>query len=59
MSQKVKSLYLDDIEVRDVSIEFGNLKNNYGINGFIGTDVLSKFKVTFDFINQEIIFKSY
>lgn len=56
MSQKIKSLHLDDTEVRNVSIEFGNLKNNYGINGFVGTDVLSKFKVTFDFLNQEIIF---
>lgn len=38
------------------SIEFGDLQNNYGINGFIGTDILSQFKIEIEFINQEITF---
>lgn len=56
VSQEIESLCFGDIQIRNISIEFGNLKNDYGINGFIGTDVLSKFKITIDFINNEILF---
>ena len=56
VSQKVESLSIGDIEINDLQIEFGSLQNSYGINGFIGTDVLSRFQVNIDFSNQEIHF---
>jgi len=56
VSQKVESLGFGDIEINNLNIEFGNLQSNYDINGFIGTDVLSRFHVSIDFLNKEISF---
>jgi len=58
MSQKVESLILGDIKINNLQIEFGNLQNSYGINGFIGTNILSQFQVNIDFSNQKINFIS-
>lgn len=52
LSQKVDSLIIDRQPIHDIDIEFGNIGNNLGINGFIGTNVLSRFKLTLDFVNQ-------
>jgi len=58
MSQKVESLILGDIEIKNLQIEFGSLQNSYGINGFIGTNILSQFEVNIDFSKQKINFIS-
>lgn len=58
VSQKVESLCFGEIKVNNLYIEFGNLQNSYGINGFIGTDVLSKFYISIDFLKNEIILDS-
>ena len=52
--QRVSKIVIDDTELNDIEIEFGNLKSDFGINGFIGNDVLSRFTFTVNFINHDI-----
>ncbi len=56
LSQNIKTIELNNSILNNLDIEFGDLQNSYGINGFIGTDILSQFKVNIDFVNQEISF---
>ena len=56
VSQNIKAIELNNSILNNLDIEFGDLQNSYGINGFIGTDILSQFKVNIDFVNQEINF---
>ncbi len=42
--------------LQNVDIEFGDLNIDYGINGFIDTDLLSRFDVTLNFSKKEIDF---
>jgi hypothetical protein len=54
LSQEVDQIIIDQFKLEAVQIEFGTIKENLGINGFIGNDILSKFIVTIDF-NQQVI----
>jgi hypothetical protein len=54
LSQDVDQIIIDQFKLEAVQIEFGTIKENLGINGFIGNDILSKFIVTIDF-NQQVI----
>ncbi|MCP4298939.1 MAG: hypothetical protein GY786_25480 [Proteobacteria bacterium] len=56
--QSVDTVSIGTQTFKNVDIEFGDLKIDFGINGFIGTDLLSKFIVTIDFSNQELCLKS-
>ena len=54
ITQKVESIEFADHIISDIEIEFGNLNIDLGINGFIGTDILSKFSVNINFSKQEL-----
>ena len=55
--QSVEALQISDHVIQNVDIEFGDLNIDYGINGFIGTDLLSKFDVAINFSNLELPLK--
>ena len=55
IAQNVDKLYIDQQVVNDIEIGFGDLNQNLGINGFIGTDVLSQFQLKLDFVKQTIV----
>ncbi len=52
--QTISKLLTDKTELNDVEIEFGDIKSDFGINGFIGNDILEKFSVKIDYLKQEI-----
>jgi hypothetical protein len=52
--QRVDSLTLDGRELAPIDIEFGDIRPNMGINGFIGNDILSRFSLTIDFTEREV-----
>ena len=47
-------MIIDEIELKDVEIEFGGIKSELGINGFIRNDILSLFTITIIYSKQEI-----
>jgi hypothetical protein len=57
IAQKVDKVMIDQIELRDIEIEFGNILADLGINGFIGNDILSRFIITIDYSMEEIEFR--
>lgn len=52
--QKIDKFVIDKKEIDDIEIEFGNLKSDLGINGFVGNDILSQFITTINFLHYEI-----
>ncbi len=54
VSQRVDSIMIGQSELYDVEIEFGDIQEDLGINGFIGTDILSQFILTIDFVQKTI-----
>ncbi len=54
VAQKVDKIIIDEIELNDIEIEFGGIKSELGINGFIGNDILSLFTITIVYSKQEI-----
>ena len=54
ISQEIDGLTIDQTELKMIEIEFGDIKSDFGINGFVGNDVLSRFSFTVDFSTQEI-----
>jgi Aspartyl protease len=54
VSQQIDSLTIDGQTLQAIDIEFGDMQADFGINGFVGNDVLSRFTVTIDFRKQEI-----
>ncbi len=57
ITQKVNSIIIDDYEINNRELEFGNIHSNIGINGFIGNDLLGLFVVKIDYSQQIIDFK--
>ena len=57
LCQQVDKLIIDQFELEAVEIEFGAIKENLGINGFIGNDILSQFMLTINFKQKVIDFK--
>ena len=55
LSQVVDKVILAGHDICDVSIEFGNLRGDMGINGFVGTDLLSQFKITINPFEEDIV----
>jgi hypothetical protein len=52
--QKIDNLRIGKTELKEIEIEFGNIEEGFGIQGFIGNDVLRRFTFTINFINQDI-----
>ncbi len=57
VSQKVEKFKIDQIELEDIEIEFGIILDDFGINGFIGNDILSRFIINIDYDKRTITFK--
>ncbi len=48
ISQRVDSVMIGQSELNDIGIEFGDIQEDLGISGFIGTDILSRFILTME-----------
>ncbi len=57
VSQPVDKLKVGQVELKNIEIEFGDLQEELGINGFIGNDILSRFTITIDYSQEHIDFK--
>ena len=57
VSQQLDSLIIGQSKLHDIEIEFGDIQEDLGINGFIGTDILSRFTLTIDFAQKTITLK--
>jgi hypothetical protein len=54
ISQKIDALILGENFIKNIDIEFGLFDSKLGINGFIGNDILSKFKIEISFATLKI-----
>ncbi len=52
--QKADSLTVGETKLKDIEIEFGDIEEGFGIHGFVGNDVLRRFTLTINFLNQNI-----
>lgn len=52
--QKIDAFVIDNTELQQIEIEFGDIRSHFGISGFIGNDILSRFSLTINFLQQEI-----
>ncbi len=57
VSQNVDLFEIGNKKFENVGIEFGVLQDDYGVNGFIGNNILSRFIINIDYYKQEIDFK--
>lgn len=56
--QSVDTLTIGELSLKNIDIKFGDLNIDFGINGFIGTDLLSRFDVTLNFSTSEIFLET-
>lgn len=54
VSQKIDAIKLDELKLKSIDIEFGDFKEDLGINGFVGNDLLSHFEIRIDY-SQKIV----
>jgi len=54
ISQKAEKIIIDEKVLHDIEIEFGDIQSQLGINGFIGNDLLCRYKVIIDYNQSEI-----
>ena len=54
VAQKINKIIIDRNELPNIKIEFGDIHEELGIQGFIGNDVLRQFKVVIDYSKKEI-----
>ena len=57
VAQQIDRLTVDNINLEAIEVEFGDIKADFGINGFIGNDILSQFSLTIDFSNLDIVIR--
>lgn len=57
--QQIDSLTIGKTQLKSIEIEFGDIEEGFGIQGFIGNDILSQFTVTINFIKQSIEMTHY
>jgi len=57
IGQEVEKIVIDDAQIANVEVEFGDIQADLGINGFIGTDILKYFDIGIRFSSKEIILK--
>ena len=55
--QSIDAIKIANQLIENIDIEFGDLKVDYGINGFIGTDLLSQFDLAINFSDFELLLK--
>jgi hypothetical protein len=55
--KKLKNSFIDQIELEDIEIEFGIIRDDFGSNGFIGNDILSRFIINIDYDKRTITLK--
>ena len=56
IAQNVGKVIIGQSELYDIEIEFGDIRADLGINGFIGNDILSQFTITIDYSNYLLTF---
>ncbi len=56
VTQMVDRFIIDKTEFNQIEIEFGNLQDEFGVNGFVGNDILKHFVVAIDYPRQQIDF---
>ena len=54
IAQTIDGITIDSQRIEDIDIEFGNLRSELGINGFVGNDILSRFTLTIEYATQHI-----
>ncbi len=54
IAQTIDGITIDSQRIKDIDIEFGNLRSELGINGFVGNDILSRFTLTIEYATQHI-----
>ncbi len=54
VSQEIDAIDIDGTKLDSFNIEFGDFKEDLGINGFIDNDVLSSFNVSIDYSQKQI-----
>lgn len=52
--QQIDSLTIGNTKLNNIDIEFGDVEEGFGIQGFVGNDVLSRFRFTIDFQKQDV-----
>lgn len=52
ITQTVDKIRIDNHEIKNIELEFGNIYSEIGINGFIGNDLLGLFVVKIDYSQQ-------
>lgn len=57
VAQKVDKVVIDKVELEEIEIEFGDIRADLGIKGFIGNDILSRFILTIDYVSKKIGFE--
>ena len=57
IAQKVDGITIETHEIKNIEVEFGNIRSDIGINGFLGNDILSVFTLLIDYSKQKIAFK--
>ena len=55
IAQNAEKIIIAGQELHDIEIEFGDIQSQLGINGFIGNDLLSRYKVIIDYYRSEIV----
>ena len=57
IEQEVDKIIIGDAQITNAKIEFGDIQEDMGINGFIGTNILNYFDIHMKFSKNEIEFK--
>ena len=57
--QQIECVKIEAAVLSDVEIEFGDISSQFGINGFIGNDILRRFSFSIDFPNRELHFHNF
>ena len=57
IEQEVDKIIIGDAQITNAKIEFGDIREDMGINGFIGTNIFKYFDIHIKFSKNEIVFK--
>lgn len=59
VSQEIDAINIDGHNLSRFNGEFGDFKDDLGINGFVGNDILEHFKVNIDYSQKQISFSLF
>jgi predicted aspartyl protease len=54
IEQKVESIKIDKFQIKDLTIQLGDVRNMHGFDGIIGSDFFASNKLIIDFNNMEV-----